>query len=194
MFTGLVREIGRVKSLERPRLIVEAPGIAAKAAVGDSISVAGVCLTVASIRPHLNTFGFDVHSETLSRSRLGDLAEGESLNLEPAIRAGDEMGGHIVQGHVDAIGRTRSVDYDEPGLRTWFDAPPEVLRYCVEKGSIAVDGVSLTIAALDEAGFSVALITHTLIATTLGTLEPGDPVNLEADVIAKYVERLTMNR
>jgi riboflavin synthase len=112
------------------------------------------------------------------------------VNLEPALRAGEPLGGHYVQGHVDAVGRVRSVEPEGDGRRLWIDAPSEVLRYCVEKGSVAVDGVSLTVAALDEAGFAVALVPHTLAATTLGSLVPGDAVNLEADVIAKYVERL----
>src|SRR5205823_10819709 len=128
-------------------------------------------------------------AETLDRTTLGALAAGDTVNVEPALRAGEPLGGHMVQGHVDGVGRVRTV-----GEPVWIDAAEDVLRYCVEKGSIAVDGVSLTIAALDDAGFAVALVPHTLAATTLGTLEPGDNVNLEADVIGKYVERLTMNR
>jgi len=112
------------------------------------------------------------------------------VNVEPALRAGEPLGGHIVQGHVDGVGSLRG----RTGGLTWFDAPSEIVRYCVEKGSVAVDGTSLTVAGLDERGFAVALVPHTLEATTLGALEPGDPVNLEVDVIAKYVERLTMVR
>ncbi len=184
MFTGIVRERGRIVSFDGSRLVVEAPGTSA--AVGDSVAISGVCLTVVSAAP----LAFDVVRETLERSTLGGLAAGDEVNVEPALRAGEPMGGHIVQGHVDGVGSLREA---ADGL-TWFDAPPDVLRYCVEKGSITVDGTSLTVAALDDGGFAVALVPHTLEATTLGALEPGDAVNLEADVIAKYVERLTMTR
>ena len=184
MFTGIVRERGRVLSFDGSRLVVDAPGTSA--AIGDSVAISGVCLTVVETAP----FAFDVVAETIERTSLGALAEGDEVNVEPALRAGEPLGGHIVQGHVDGVGSLRGT---ADGL-TWFDAPNDVLRYCVEKGSISVDGTSLTVAALDDAGFAVALVPHTLEATTLGTLEPGDKVNLEADVIGKYVERLTMNR
>ena len=128
--------------------------------------------------------------ETLGRTALGRLRPGAEVNVEPALRAGEPLGGHVMQGHVDGVGRVRSVEPEGDGSRIWIDAPPAVLRYCVEKGSIAVDGTSLTVAALDDAGFAVALIPHTLSETTLGALRPGDEVNLEADVLAKYVERL----
>ena len=184
MFTGIVRERGRIVAFDGSRLVVEAPGTTAE--VGDSVAVAGVCLTVVETRP----LAFDVVPETLERTTLGSLEPGGEVNVEPALRAGEPFGGHIVQGHVDGVGSLRgSCD----GL-TWFDAPAGVLRYCVEKGSIAVDGTSLTVAALDDRGFAVALVPHTLEATTLGSLERGDAVNLEADVVAKYVERLTMGR
>jgi riboflavin synthase len=185
MFTGIVRERGRVVSFDGSRLVVAA---GTEAATGDSVAIAGVCLTVAERGE--GTLSFDVVGETIERTTLAALAAGDEVNVEPALRAGEPMGGHIVQGHVDGVGSLRGA---ADGL-TWFDAPPEVLRYCVEKGSVAVDGTSLTVAALDERGFSAALVPHTLEATTLGALEPGDSVNLEADVIAKYVERLTMNR
>jgi riboflavin synthase len=183
MFTGIVRERGRVASFDGSRLVVEA---ATGARIGDSVAVAGVCLTV--VGHDGGTLAFDVGEETLSRSTLGALAAGDEVNIEPALRAGEPLGGHIVQGHVDGVGRLRGGDH---GL-TWFDAPAEILRYCVEKGSITVDGTSLTIAALDGDGFAVALVPHTLEVTTLGGLAPGAAVNLEVDVIAKYVERLTM--
>ena len=128
--------------------------------------------------------------ETLERSSLGALEPGSRVNLEPALRAGEALGGHYVQGHVDGVGRVRSVVPEGDGKRIWFDAQAELLRYVVEKGSIAVQGTSLTVAADDRSGFAVALIPHTLTATTLGDLEPGDRVNLEADVLAKYVEKL----
>jgi riboflavin synthase len=183
MFTGIVRELGRVASFDGARLVVDAE---TSAEIGDSIAIDGVCLTVVANDGRL---AFDVVPETLSRTTLGELAEGAAVNVEPALRAGDPLGGHIVQGHVDAVGRVRSI-----GEPVWIDAPSEVLRYCAEKGSIAVDGVSLTIAGLDDDGFAVALVPHTLEATTLGRAEPGSPVNLEVDVLAKYVERLTMGR
>ncbi|HXR11780.1 MAG TPA: riboflavin synthase [Gaiellaceae bacterium] len=185
MFTGIVRERGRVVAFDGARLVVAA-GIAAE--VGDSVAVSGVCLTV--VERDGGTLAFDVGAETLTRSTLGALEPGDEVNVEPALRAGEPLGGHIVQGHVDGVGSLRRI---AEGL-TWFDAPASILRYCVEKGSVAVDGTSLTIAALDEGGFAAALVPHTLAETTLGTLEPGDPVNLEVDVIAKYVERLTMGR
>ena len=127
--------------------------------------------------------------ESLARTSLDGLAAGDRVNVEPALRAGEPLGGHYVQGHVDAVGHVRRVDGGEDGTRVWFDAPGEILRYVVEKGSITVDGTSLTVSALDDAGFEVALVPHTLAATTLGELEAGDPVNLEPDVLAKYVER-----
>jgi riboflavin synthase len=178
MFTGIVREVGRVVEFDGLRLVVDA---ATKAESGDSIAVEGVCLTVLDG----SRLAFDVVPETLSRTTLGGLRPGDRVNIEPALRVGDPLGGHNVQGHVDGIGHVRSI-----GEPVWIDAPAGILRYCIEKGSITVDGVSLTIAAIDDAGFAVALIPHTLTATTLGELEPGDPVNLEADVLAKYVERL----
>jgi riboflavin synthase len=177
VFTGIVRERGRVASFEDGRLVVEA---GTEAAVGDSIAVDGVCLTVVDAAD--GRLAFDVVPETLARAK----PFGAEVNIEPALRAGEPMGGHIVQGHVDGVGRVRSVE----GGDVWFDAPPDVLRYCVEKGSVAVDGVALTISALDEHGFAVALVPHTLAETTLGGLEPGDPVNVEADILGKYVERL----
>jgi riboflavin synthase len=177
MFTGIVRERARVLSFEDGRLVVESglePG------TGDSVAVDGVCLTVVERRD--GRLAFDVVAETLARAK----PFGAEVNLEPALRAGDPLGGHYVQGHVDAVGRVRSAD----GERLSVEAPPALLRYCVEKGSIAVDGVSLTIAALGDDAFEVALVPHTLAQTTLGALRPGDAVNLEADVLAKYVERL----
>lgn len=183
MFTGIVRERGRVVSFDGSRLVVAA---GTGAAVGDSVSIAGVCLTV--VEGGAGTLSFDVVGETLDRTTLGGLEAGGEVNVEPALRAGDALGGHIVQGHVDGVGAVRG---PADGL-TWFDAPPDVLRYCAEKGSVAVDGTSLTVAALDDDGFAVALVPHTLEVTTLGALAAGDHVNIEVDVIAKYVERLTI--
>jgi riboflavin synthase len=192
VFTGIVRERGRVASVEGDgkgiRIRLDAPLTAEAVAIGDSVALSGCCLTV--VEAANGTLAFDAVPETLSRSSLDGLEAGAELNVEPALRAGDPLGGHYVQGHVDGVGSVRSVEPEGEGRRIWFDAPAEVLRYCVEKGSVAVDGVSLTIAGLDESGFAVALIPHTLAATTLGTLATGDRVNLEADVLAKYVERL----
>ena len=134
---------------------------------------------------------FHAVPETIRRTTLGGIEPGDRVNVEPALRAGDELGGHYVQGHVDAVGRIQSVEAEGEGLRVFVEAPDDVLRYCVAKGSITVDGVSLTIAELAEDAFAVALVPHTLAATTLSDLQPGRPVNLEADVLAKYVERLT---
>ena len=181
MFTGIVQEQGRVASFDDGRLVIES-GISA--GIGDSVSVDGVCLTVADVRN--GTLGFDVMHETVDRAK----PFGSEVNLEPALRAGDPLGGHYVQGHVDAVGTVRSVEPEGEGKRIWVDVGADVLRYLVEKGSITVEGVSLTVAQLDEQGFAVALVQHTLGATTLGGLEAGDHVNLETDVLAKYVERL----
>jgi riboflavin synthase len=177
VFTGIVREKARTVSLEDDRLVVES-SLAAE--IGDSISVDGVCLTV--VEAQNGHLAFDVLDETTARSK----GFGPAVNLEPALAAGEPLGGHYVQGHVDGVGRVRSRE----GERLTIDAPAEIIRYCVEKGSIAVDGVSLTIAALDEASFTVALVEHTLEVTTLGSLQPGDAVNLEVDILAKYVEKL----
>ena len=192
MFTGIVRERGRVASVDGDgngiRIRLDAPLTAGEVAIGDSVSLNGCCLTVVETAD--GTLVFDAVPETLARSSLEGLETGSELNVESALRAGEPLGGHYVQGHVDGVGTVRSVEPEGDGRRIWFDAPSDVLRYCVDKGSVAVDGVSLTIAGLDENGFAVALIPHTLSATTLGTLEPGARVNLEADVLAKYVERL----
>jgi riboflavin synthase len=196
VFTGIVRELGRVVRVEGGdegvRLELEAPATAAGVTLGDSVSVDGVCLTVTGVEA--GRLSFDAVPETLRRSSLGGLRAGSAVNVEPALRAGDALGGHYVQGHVDAVGRVRSVEAEGDGRRVWVDAPDEVLRLCVEKGSVTVAGVSLTVAALDEDGFAVALVPHTLAATTLAAVRPGDAVNLEADVLAKYVERLVAPR
>ena len=176
MFTGIVRERGRA-SFDDGVLTVEST---LEPELGDSIAVDGVCLTVTGREN--GRLSFDVMAETLARAK----AFRSEVNLEPALRAGDPLGGHYVQGHVDGVGRIRAWD----GERLTIEAPPEILRYCVEKGSITVEGVSLTIAVLDQDGFTVALVAHTLEVTTLGSLGPADEVNLEVDVLAKYVERL----
>ena len=192
VFTGIVRERGRVAAAEGGpeglRLEIDAPRTAAATAVGDSVSIDGACLTAERVAD--GRIAFHAVPETVSRTALAALATGAEVNLEPALRAGEPLGGHYVQGHVDGVGRVRSSEPEGDGRRVWIEAAAEVLRYCVEKGSIAVQGVSLTIAELRDDAFAVALIPHTLAETTLGALEAGDPVNLEVDVLAKYVERL----
>jgi riboflavin synthase len=195
MFTGIVRERGRVVAAERNgdggalRLRIAAPLTSAQTSLGDSVSVAGCCLT--AIAADDGELVFQAVAESLARTTLGVLVEGAEVNLEPALRAGEPLGGHYVQGHVDGTGRVSSTEPDRDGSRLRLDVPAELLRYCVEKGSITVDGVSLTIAALDDDGVEIALVPHTLHETTLGALGPGDAVNIEVDVLAKYVERLT---
>ena len=192
MFTGIVEELGRVAALEHgeasARLTVRGPLVTEDAVHGASISVNGVCLTV--VATEAGEFTVDVMRETLVRSSLGSLQVGDPVNLERAMRADGRFGGHVVQAHVDG---TATILEREPGDR-WevvrFTLPPELARYVVEKGSITVDGVSLTVAAVDAGTFSVSLIPTTLELTTLGHKEIGDPVNLEVDVLAKYVERL----
>ena len=180
MFTGIVREAASVASFDDGRLVVET---SVSAEIGDSVALDGVCLTVVEARD--GTLAFDVVPETISRVKPFR----ERVNVEPALRAGDPLGGHYVQGHVDAVGLVRSVENEAEDVRVTVDAPAEVLRYCVEKGSVTVDGVSLTIAGLDAGAFTVALVPHTLGRTTLGEIRVGDRVNLEVDVLAKYVER-----
>jgi riboflavin synthase len=197
VFTGIVRELGRVAAVDGDadglRLAVDAPHTAPTVAVGDSVAVNGVCLTATEIDGV--RVSFFAMRETLDRSALGRVDVGDAVNLEPALRAGEPLGGHVLQGHVDGVAQVRSVEDEGESRRIWFDAPPELLRYCVEKGSVALDGVSLTVAGLADTGLAVALIPHTLAETTLGSLAPGDEVSVEVDVLAKYVERLvTMDR
>ena len=192
MFTGIVRELGVVVEAEEAgggrALVVRAPETAARTNIGDSVAIDGCCLT--ATRVATGSIRFHAVPETIARTTLRDLERDHEVNVEPAVRAGEELGGHYVQGHVDAVGRVQSVEAEGEGLRVFVEAPDEVLRYCVEKGSITVDGVSLTVAELAGDAFGVALVPHTLTATTLSDLEPGQSVNLEADVLAKYVERL----
>ena len=185
MFTGIVRDVGRVVSFDGARLVVET---SVEAAVGDSVAIDGICLTV--VGPGDGRLVFDVVPETLGRVKRF----GAEVNVEPPLRAGDPLGGHYVQGHVDAVGRVQSVEAEGEGLRVFVEAPPDVLRYAVEKGSVTVDGVSLTVAEVADDAFAVALVPHTLASTTLSTLAPGRAVNLEVDVLAKYVERAVQAR
>jgi riboflavin synthase len=170
------------------RLEIDAPTVAARTAMGDSVAIDGCCLTAVAIDG--SRIAFDAVPETLARTSLQTLELGSRVNVEPPLRAGDPLGGHMVQGHVDGVATVRSVETEGDGRRIWFDLQGDLLRYVVEKGSVAVQGTSLTVAAVDGAGFAVALIPHTLTATTFGELKPDDPVNVEVDVLAKYVERL----
>jgi riboflavin synthase, alpha subunit len=192
MFTGIIEEVGHVEQLRRRStggvLSIAAKTVLEGTNVGDSIAVNGVCLTVTSLTG--TGFTADVSEETLRVSNLGQLPPGAGVNLERAVAVGARLGGHIVQGHVDAIGRFLSRRPSGNAVTMRFSFPPDIGRYLVHKGSIAVDGVSLTVAALGEDWFEVAVIPTTLAWTTLPQLTPGAPVNLEADVIAKYVERL----
>jgi riboflavin synthase len=181
VFTGIVRELGVVVRADGAAggrdLVVRAPEAAARTGVGDSVAINGCCLTATAIED--GEIAFHAVPETIARTTLGGLEPGSQVNVEPALRAGEELGGHYVQGHVDGVGRIRSLDAEGDGRRMLVEAPADVLRYCVEKGSVTVDGVSLTVAALTEDGFAVALIPHTLAVTTLGALQAGHGVNLE---------------
>jgi riboflavin synthase len=185
MFTGLVKSTGTVASLAGGRLRVDAP---LELSEGDSVAINGVCLTATAVGA--GGFEADVMPETLRRTALGVLAEGDRVNLELPLRASDRLDGHIVQGHVDGTGTVESLSDDGFARLLRISAPLELLRYVVEKGSIAVDGVSLTVAEVDDEGFAIALIPETLQRTTLGAAAPGRAVNLEVDVLAKYVEKL----
>lgn len=189
MFTGIIEERGEVLSLEDHRLVVGCRSVTSGSPVGASVAVNGTCLTV--VEHTEDSLAFDLSEETLARTSLRRLEVGSSVNLERPVSLAARLGGHLVQGHVDEVGEVRHVVDDEVGgARMRIRVGQHLLRYCVEKGSITVDGVSLTIAELHDDGVTFALIPHTLAVTTLGAAHPGDPVNLEADVIAKYVERL----
>ena len=192
MFTGIIEEMGTVKALRREagaaRLSLSAAMVLDGTALGDSICVNGVCLTV--VEMGRSEFSADVAVETLRVTNLGELKAGARVNLERALQLSARIGGHLVSGHVDAVGRLREKRDEGNGWRIFFDAPETVLRYVIKKGSIAIDGISLTVADLDRAGFSIAMIPHTARLTTLGFKTAGDSVNLEADIIGKYVERL----
>jgi riboflavin synthase len=195
LFTGLVADLGQVIDVERSdggvRLRVESD-LTRELAEGDSVAVNGVCLTATAV--DRGAFSTDVMNETLKLSSLAEIATGSPVNLELAMRLTDRLGGHMVQGHVDGVGTVTSVTADGFSRRVTIDAPPGVLRYVVHKGSITVDGVSLTVSGLDSRSFTVSLIPETLERTNLGRAEPGTTVNLEVDVLAKYVERLIQGR
>jgi riboflavin synthase len=191
LFTGLVQELGTVEELARTpdgAKVTVASRLAESLREGDSIAINGVCLTAVSVHDH--RFDADVMHETLDRTSLGDLEPGTQVNLELPLRAGDRLGGHFVQGHVDGVGRVAEAEPDGFARRLRVEADPEVLRYVVVKGSITVGGVSLTVAEVDDRSFTVSLIPETLQRTNLGAVEVGSSVNLEVDVLAKYVEKL----
>lgn len=189
MFTGIVEELGRVVAIERRgnlvRLRMRAEQVLADARLGDSISHNGVCLTIAELSPP--QYACDVMQETLRRTTLGALRVGEAVNLERALAVGGRFGGHFVQGHVDGVGRIETIQREAEWVTYTVGAPDEVLRYVVPKGSVALDGISLTVVDRLAGGFTVSLIPHTLSLTTLGSRRVGDALNLEADVLAKYV-------
>jgi riboflavin synthase len=191
MFTGLVEALGVVQQLlpQPPgvRLAVRAGEIAADVGIGDSVAVNGCCLTVVAV--HGDALEFDAGAETLSRTNLGQLQDGSLVNLERSLKVGDSLGGHFVTGHIDALGHLDQRHDDQDWSTVWFRVPAALASQMASKGSIAVDGVSLTLVDVEADRFSVALIPHTLRVTTLGRLKPGDPVNLETDVLAKYVQK-----
>lgn len=191
MFTGIIETVGTVTAIQRTgdlaHISIDGERIADGVEVGDSVAVNGGCLTVTSFEA--GRFEFEAVRETLERTSIGDLRAGSRVNLERAMRADARLDGHIVQGHVDGTGRVTRVERDGGDARLYVECAPEIAEYLVEKGSVAIDGVSLTVVGVGETGFDVALIPHTLEVTTLGGLRPGDPVNLEADVLGKYVKK-----
>jgi riboflavin synthase len=194
MFTGIVETTGRLARIEPRggdvRLMIDAGALdPGDVAIGDSIAVSGVCLTAIAIGSS-GTLAFDVSTETLSRTSLGSLSVGERVNLEKALRLADRLGGHLVSGHVDGLGRVVAIEADARSQRWMFELPPELARYVARKGSIAIDGVSLTVNEVDGHRFGVNLIPHTIEVTTLGDRKVGDPVNVEVDMVARYIERL----
>jgi riboflavin synthase len=197
MFTGIVETTGRLARIEPRggdvRLVVDAGALGLDdVAIGDSIAVSGVCLTAIEIDG--NAFAVDVSTETLSRTSLGALGVGARVNLEKAMRLSDRLGGHLVSGHVDGLARVVSIETDARSQRWTFELPRELARYAAPKGSIAIDGVSLTVNEVDGARFGVNLIPHTIEVTTLGDRKAGDAVNIEVDMIMRYVERLFPER
>jgi riboflavin synthase len=200
MFTGIVTHQGTVRSVRGRRggwgrdlggpiaLEIDAPAIAHELRRGDSVAINGVCLTAAEVRRR--RFRVEAMEETVARSTLGSLRRGGAVNLELAARLADRLGGHLVQGHVDGVAEALRVEREDGARRVWWTAPDEILRYIVSKGSVALDGVSLTVVEVGRTSFQVALIPPTLESTTLGAVAPGTRVNVEVDVIAKYVERL----
>jgi len=189
MFTGIIEEVGRVTSVRYGSLIIAASGVLQGMELGGSIAVNGACLTVTEL--NTNSFSVDIMLETLKRTNLGLLSAGDGVNLERPLALGGRLGGHLVQGHVDDTGRVASVEWDSRVMIIGFEASPEVMRYVVEKGFIAVDGISLTVVDCNSNSFRVSVVDYTQKHTTLGSRQMGDLVNLEVDIIAKYVEQLS---
>ena len=188
MFTGIVEEVGAVAGVRPGGFSIRASKVLEALDIGDSVSVNGACLTVTDLGP--GSFSVDVVPETLRRTNLGSLSGGSPVNLERGVRAGGRLDGHIVQGHVDATGMIESIREDADAVMVTIEASPSIMRYVVEKGFIAVDGVSLTVVGCDEERFSVTIIPHTRAHTIMGSRKDGDTVNIEVDILAKYVERL----
>jgi len=192
MFTGIIEEVGRVTSVQPGKLVIAAGDALQGMELGGSMAVNGVCLTITGLAA--NSFSVDVMPETLQRSNLELLTAGDKVNLERPLVLGGRLGGHLVQGHIDATGRVTSIRWDGGAMIIRFEAPPEVMSYVVEKGFIAVDGVSLTVVARDNSSFQVSVVDYTRQHTNLGDRQVGDSVNLEVDIIAKYVEQLGQAR
>jgi len=192
VFTGIVEEVGRVTSASSQRLVIAASDVLQGMELGGSIVVNGVCLTITNF--NTNSFSVDIMLETLKRTNLGLLWAGDEVNLERPLTLEKPLGGHLVQGHVDAMGSVASIIWDDEAMIIRFEAPPEVMRYMVEKGFIAIDGISLTIVTKDTSLFQVSVVDYTRKHTTLGSRRVGDLVNLEVDIIAKYVEQLSQTR
>jgi len=192
LFTGIVEEVGRVTSAQFGNLVIAVNKVLQGIKLGGSIAVNGVCLTITSF--NTASFSVDIMPETTERTNLGLLSAGDKVNLELPLTLGEQVGGHLVQGHVDATGRVASVAWEGGAVMIMFEAPPEVMRYIVEKGFIAVDGVSLTVVTRDTGSFWVSLVDYTRRHTTLGDRQMGDLVNLEVDIMAKYVEQLSQPR
>ena len=192
MFTGIVEEVGRVTSAQSGKLVISASEVLRGIELGGSIAVNGVCLTITSF--NTSSFSVDIMLETLKRTNLGLLSAGDEVNLERPLTLEKPLGGHLVQGHVDDTGRVASIMWDGEAMLIRFEAPPEIMRYVVEKGFIAVDGVSLTVVTKDASSFQVSVVDFTRKHTTLGSRRVGDQVNLEVDIIAKYVEQLSQPR
>ena len=189
MFTGIIEEIGKVLSASPAKLVIAAPQVISGMKLGDSIAINGACLTVTDF--DRSSFSVDVMPETLKRTNLGQLKSGDGVNLERPMALGGRLGGHLVQGHIDDVGRVVSLAWEGNALLCRFEAPPEIMRYTVPKGFIAVDGISLTIMDKDSGSFRVSVVEYTRQNTILGRRKAGDVVNLEADIIAKYVAQFT---
>lgn len=196
MFTGLIEEIGKVlrveKSTKSARMIIEANIVLEGIRIGDSIATNGVCLTVTDLTKH--TFAVDVMAETMRRSNLHRLSTGDKINLERALRVGDRLGGHIVSGHIDGMGTIANFEQEENAIWVTINAESDLLKYIVQKGSITIDGISLTVAGVDDKSIKVSLIPHTRDKTTLLSKKVGELVNLECDMLGKYVEKLLLSR